>query len=195
MVEREILLFQSTADYERWLETDGEKSPGFWMKIAKPGAEISTINYQQALEVSLCYGWIDGQKRKLDSTYWLQGFSARRPRSLWSKINTEKAERLIAEGKMRPSGLKAVLDAKADGRWERAYQAAGSHFVPPDLQTALEHSPHAHSFFQQLDSQNRYAFVFRIQNTKKPETRAAKVQKFVEMLENKQVFYPKTAIS
>jgi uncharacterized protein YdeI (YjbR/CyaY-like superfamily) len=191
ITEEDIHLFATAEAYGQWLEANGAASKGFWMKISKAGAPVASINYQQALDVSLCWGWIDGQKRPLDAVYWLQRFSPRKPRSIWSKINTEKADRLVAEGRMRAPGLAAIEAAKADGRWGRAYEPASKNLVPPELQEALDRSPQALAFFRQLDSQNRYAFVFRTQNTKNPQTRAARVEKFLKMLEAGEVFYPR----
>jgi uncharacterized protein YdeI (YjbR/CyaY-like superfamily) len=138
----------------------------------------------------LCYGWIDGQKAAFDDKHWLQKFTPRTAKSIWSKINCGKAEALIADGRMQPEGLRQVELAKSDGRWERAYESQSKITVPADFQSALDKNQQARDFFNTLNSVNRYAILFRIQTAKKPETRSARIQKFIEMLTNKQKLYP-----
>ena len=175
--------FPSPAAYEDWLEGNHEKSEGIWVKVAKKGSGVDSVNHQEALELSLCFGWIDGQRKALDATHFLQKFTPRRRRSRWSKINREKAEALIRAGSMRPAGLAQVEAAKSDGRWEAAYEGQASAGVPDDLQAALDASPSAAEFFAGLNSQNRYAILYRLQEAKRPETRERRLAKFVAMLE------------
>ncbi|MCZ2526647.1 YdeI/OmpD-associated family protein [Streptomyces sp. HB2AG] len=177
-----VLFFATQEDWEKWLEENHGDVPGVWFRIPKNGSGIDGVDYAHALESALCYGWIDGQKKKLDEQHWLQRFTPRRPGSKWSKVNREKATRLIAGGRMRPAGLREVEKAKADGRWEAAYAAQSRATVPDDLRAALDAAPEARDFFAALDSRNRYAVLYRIEDAKKPETRAARIEKFVAML-------------
>ncbi|MEI2454803.1 MULTISPECIES: YdeI/OmpD-associated family protein [Lysobacter] len=176
-----VIAFADAATFERWLES-GAEPRGVWLKIAKKGQGAVTVNYQEALDVALCHGWIDGLKRGLDEVYFLQRFTPRRPRSLWSKINIGKVERLIAEGRMRPGGQREVDAAQADGRWAAAYESASKMSVPEDLALALKREPKARKYFQALDGANRYAVLWRVHTAKKPETRAARIAKLVAML-------------
>lgn len=181
-----ILAFETQQSWEAWLKENHADSKGVWLKLAKKVAHTSSVSYAEALESALCYGWIDGQKAAFDGKYWLQKFTPRTAKSIWSKTNCVKAEALIAEGRMQPEGLRQVELAKADGRWERAYESQSKITIPDDFQSALNNNPQAQDFFNTLDSANRYAFLFRIQAVKKPETRAAKIQKFIEMLNQQQ---------
>jgi uncharacterized protein YdeI (YjbR/CyaY-like superfamily) len=181
--ELPIRLFADRAELEAWLEEGHDSSAGVWLKIAKKGTEERSVTYAEALELALCFGWIDSQKRGYDETHFLQRFTPRRPRGRWSKINREKAEALIAAGRMRPTGLAEVEAAKADGRWEDAYAGQRTARVPPDLQRELDVSPAAREFFEGLDSANRYAIVYRLDEAKKPETRERRLRKFLAMLE------------
>jgi uncharacterized protein YdeI (YjbR/CyaY-like superfamily) len=182
--ELEIVLFSGPTELEDWLEENGGTSPGLWLKIAKKGAPEPSVTYAEALELALCFGWIDSQKRGLDETHFLQRFTPRRPRGRWSKINREKAEALLETGVMRPTGLAEVEAAKADGRWEAAYAGSRTAEVPEDLQRALDANPRAAKFFASLDSTNRYAIVFRLTaEAKRPGTRGHRLAKFVAMLE------------
>jgi uncharacterized protein YdeI (YjbR/CyaY-like superfamily) len=181
--ELEILLFATPGDLREWLEAHAAASPGLWLKIAKKGAPEPSVTYAEALELGLCFGWIDSQKRGLDDTHFLQRFTPRRPRGRWSKINREKAEALEAAGALRPAGAAEVAAAKADGRWEAAYDSAGTAAVPADLQRELDANPAAAAFFAELDGANRYAILYRLQEAKKPETRARRLAKFIAMLE------------
>ena len=156
---------------------------GVWLKLSKKDSGIPSITYEEALDAALCYGWIDGQKKGFDDQYWLQKFTPRGPKSIWSKINTEKAERLIASGEMKSAGLKAVEAAKKDGRWDAAYEGQKTITGPEDFQAALDKNKKAKTFFATLNGVNRYAVLFRIHNAKKPETRVKRIQQFVEMLE------------
>jgi uncharacterized protein YdeI (YjbR/CyaY-like superfamily) len=181
--ELEILLFPAPADLEEWLEANAADSPGLWLKIAKKGAPEPSVTYAEALELALCFGWIDSQKRGLDDTHFLQRFTPRRPRGRWSKINREKAEALEAAGALRPAGAAEVTAAKADGRWEAAYEGARTAQVPADLQAELDANPAAAAFFADLDGTNRYAILYRLQEARKPQTRARRLAKFLTMLE------------
>ena len=188
--ELPTLGFANPAAWRAWLAAHHAAAPGLWMQIGKKGAGAPSITYDEALEVALCYGWIDGQKKGLDETAWLQKFTPRGPRSLWSQINRDKAEALIASGQMQPAGLAAVEAAKADGRWEAAYAGARKMGVPPDLQTELDRDPVAQAAFAQLDSTNRYAILFRLATAKKAETRARRLQQFVQLLRRGEKLHP-----
>jgi uncharacterized protein YdeI (YjbR/CyaY-like superfamily) len=177
------LAFASDADWEAWLQEHHERSSGVWVKIAKKGSGIPTVAYPEVLDTALCFGWIDGHRKALDDLYFLQRFTPRRPRSRWSKINRDKAEALIAAGRMRPAGLAEVERAKADGRWAAAYEGQARIAVPDDLQAELDTRPEAAAFFAQLSSQNRYSILYRLQDAKRPETRARRLAQFVAMLE------------
>jgi uncharacterized protein YdeI (YjbR/CyaY-like superfamily) len=181
--ELPILLFATSPDLEAWLEKNHAESDGFWLKIAKKGSGEVSISYVEALESALCFGWIDSQKRGHDEKFFLQRFTPRRPRGKWSRINREKAEALVAAGAMRPTGLAEVEAAKADGRWEAAYEGQRTAKVPEDLQRELDASPRAAEFFAGLDSANRYAVIYRLNDAKKPETRERRLRRFVAMLE------------
>lgn len=181
-----IMSFETQQGWETWLKEHHAETKGIWLKIAKKEASTPSVSYAEALDSALCYGWIDGQKAAFDDKYWLQKFTPRTAKSIWSKVNCNKAEALIAEGRMQPAGLRQVEQAKSDGRWERAYESQSKISIPDDFQSALDNDPKARDFFNTLDSANRYAFLFRIQAAKKPETRAAKIQKFVEMLHKQQ---------
>jgi len=178
-----VLLFAGPPELEAWLEENHASSQGLWLKIAKKGAPEPSVTYAEALELALCFGWIDSQKRGFDETHFLQRFTPRRPRGRWSRINREKAERLIEEGRVRPAGMAEVEAARADGRWEAAYEGQRTAQVPEDLQRELDANPAAKEFFAGLDSANRYAIVYRLNDAKKPETRERRLRKFVAMLE------------
>jgi uncharacterized protein YdeI (YjbR/CyaY-like superfamily) len=173
--------FKDQTAWEKWLVANAD-GKGIWLQIAKKDSGIASVNYAEALEVALCHGWIDGQKRGLDEQFFLQRFTPRRPRSLWSKINIAHVERLIAAGRMQARGLREVEAAKADGRWDVAYQSFSGMEVPAELAEALKKNRKAKAFFDQLDRTNRYSFCWRVHTAKKPETRVARAQKFVEML-------------
>jgi uncharacterized protein YdeI (YjbR/CyaY-like superfamily) len=173
--------FRTAAAWEKWLAAhrDGR---GVWLKIAKKDSGIATVTYAEALDVALCHGWIDGQKRGCDAQYFLQRFTPRRPKGVWSKIDIGHAERLVAAGRMQPAGLREIEAAKADGRWDAAYEGAARMEVPGELAAALAGNRKAKAFFDTLDRTNRYAFCWRVQTAKKPETRIARAEKFVAML-------------
>jgi uncharacterized protein YdeI (YjbR/CyaY-like superfamily) len=184
------LPFTSKKKWTNWLAKQHSKSTGVWLKLAKKGSEIPSVTYDEALEVALCYGWIDGQKKGFDDKYWLQKFTPRGPKSIWSKINTSKAEKLITSGEMRPAGLKAIEAAKQDGRWDAAYESQKNISIPDDFQSALDKNPKAKAFYATLNSVNRYAILFRIHNAKRAETRTRRIRQFVEMLENGEKLHP-----
>jgi uncharacterized protein YdeI (YjbR/CyaY-like superfamily) len=181
-----VRLFKSKQDWAAWLEKNHRKSAGLWLRLAKKGSLLRSVSYQEALEVALCYGWIDGQKRPESEHAWLQKFLSRSSRSIWSKINRAKALALIASGEMNPSGLDAIENAKTNGRWDAAYDSPSGATVPSDFQAALDANPKATAFFKTLDRANRYAILWRIQTVKKAETRARKIEQFVGMLARKE---------
>jgi uncharacterized protein YdeI (YjbR/CyaY-like superfamily) len=181
--ELPILLFATPPDLEAWLEENHAQPEGFWLKVAKKGSGEQSVTYAEALELALCFGWIDSQKRGLDEKFFLQRFTPRRPRGRWSRINRDKAEELLAAGSVRAAGLVEIEAARADGRWEAAYEGASTARVPDDLQRELDSNKAAREFFATLDSSNRYAIVYRLDDAKKPETRERRLHKFVAMLE------------
>ena len=185
-----IMSFNTQQDWETWLAEHHTDSKGIWLKIAKKETGIPSVNYSEALDSALCYGWIDGQKGSFDGSYWLQKFTPRRPKSGWSKVNCDKATALIAEGRMQPAGLQQVELAKADGRWESAYHSQSKITIPEDFQNELDKNQQAKEFFSTLNSVNRYAILYRLQTAKKPETRSARIQKFIEMLERNEKIHP-----
>jgi len=191
-MDNPVLAFESARAWEGWLEENHARSEGIWMKIAKGPKGAPSVSYAQALEAALCYGWIDGQKRKLDDSWWLQKFTPRGPKSIWSRVNREKAVALEKNGRMKPAGFSAMERAKADGRWTAAYDPQRDAGVPPDLQKELERSPRAREFFSTLSSVNRYAILFRIHTAKRPETRERRLRQFVEMLKKGKTIYPQT---
>jgi uncharacterized protein YdeI (YjbR/CyaY-like superfamily) len=174
-----ILSFASASEWAKWLSANHESSRAVYLRIAK--GERKAFSYQEALEIALAWGWIDSHKRALDADAWLQRFGPRTQSSPWSQINREKAEALIAAGKMKAAGLREVERAKADGRWERAYASARAASVPEDLAAALASNDKARAFFEALDGANRYAILWRLQTAKKAETRAARLEKLVGM--------------
>jgi uncharacterized protein YdeI (YjbR/CyaY-like superfamily) len=182
--------FASPAAWEAWLEDHHAESDGVWIQIAKKGSGIESISHPEALEIALCFGWIDSRREALDERHFLQRYTPRRPRGRWSRINRDKAERLIADGRMRPAGLAEVERAKADGRWDAAYAGQREAGVPDDLQRELDARPAAKAFFAGLSSQNRYAILYRLHDAKKPETRARRLAAFVAMLEAGETIYP-----
>jgi uncharacterized protein YdeI (YjbR/CyaY-like superfamily) len=185
-----VISFATTRAWSAWLAAHHQSSLGLWMKIAKKGSQQSSIAYVQALEIALAWGWIDGQKAKFDDSWWLQRFTPRRARSIWSKINCQKATALIARGDMQPPGMVEVERAKKDGRWEAAYESQSRAVVPPDLLAALKANLRAARFFETLESRNRYAVLFRVHSAKRAETRARRIEKFVEMLARHEKLYP-----
>jgi uncharacterized protein YdeI (YjbR/CyaY-like superfamily) len=187
-VSQPKLTFASAEAWEQWLEAN-HGADGVWIQMAKKGSGLPSVTHAEALEVALCFGWIDGQRKGLDEEFFLQRFTPRRKRSSWSRINREKAEQLIASGSMRPAGLAEVERARADGRWEAAYEPQSAATVPRDLQRELDAHPEAARFFAALDSRNRYAILYRLQDAKRPETRARRLAEFVAMLEEHRKLY------
>jgi uncharacterized protein YdeI (YjbR/CyaY-like superfamily) len=188
--ELPIKLFEDQAAWAAWLEQNHADAPGLWLQHAKKAADLTSVSYAEALDVALCYGWIDGQKKSYDDSSWLQKWTPRGAKSIWSKINREKALKLIERGDMQPAGLIQVERAKQDGRWEAAYDSHSTATVPDDLQAALDSNAEAGAFFATLNSTNRYAILFRIQTAKKAETRAKRIQEFIAMLERHEKLYP-----
>jgi uncharacterized protein YdeI (YjbR/CyaY-like superfamily) len=184
------LTFATQSEWDAWLQAHGSASSGVWLRLAKKSAEQATVTYAEAVEVALCHGWIDGRKQSEGEHHWLQRFTPRTARSIWSKINKAKAEALISAKRMRPAGLAAIEKAKRDGRWDAAYASARTSTVPDDLQQALDACPKAKAFFETLNGQNRYAILFRIQNVKKAETRAKKIARFIDMLSEGEKLHP-----
>lgn len=189
-MSEEPLPFASGPDFEAWLAEQHARSDGIWIKFAKKASGIPTVVYAEAVQSALKYGWIDGQVKRLDEDHYVQRFTPRRARSKWSKINCAKAEALIASGAMQLAGLAEVERAKADGRWDAAYDAPSTATVPEDLRAALDRDRAASDFFETLDANNRYAILHRIQDAKKPETRARRIEKFVAMLSRGETIHP-----
>ncbi len=181
--------FASAREWDRWLAKHHDAAKELWLRLAKKGVGRATVTRAEALEVALCYGWIDGQSRTEDDEHWLQRFTPRSRRSKWSKINREAAEGLIAAGKMKAAGLAAVEAAKVDGRWDAAYASPRNMTVPPDLERELAKRPKAKKLFSSLDAQNRYAILYRIHDAKKAETRARRIEKYVDMLDRGETIY------
>jgi uncharacterized protein YdeI (YjbR/CyaY-like superfamily) len=185
-----VLFFEKPKDWATWLDENHASSPGVWLRLAKKNADRKSQSYAEALEVALCYGWIDGQKKTGDAATWLQKFTPRGARSIWSKINREKAEALVASGRMQAAGREEMEKAQRDGRWAAAYDGQKSSTVPSDLQVKLDRNPKAKAFFATLNSVNRYAILFRLQTAKKAETRERRLRQFVEMLEKGEKLHP-----
>ncbi len=180
--ELPIIPFPSVTEWEAWLEESHATAQGLWLKIAKKASGIETVTYAEAVEVALCFGWIDGQKGRFDEQWFVQRFTPRRPRSKWSQINREKVEELTRVGRMRPAGLREVERAKEDGRWEAAYPSSSKIQVPDDLRAALDADPVASERFAALNASDRYAILFRLHDAKRAQTRARRIDRFVEML-------------
>ncbi len=184
-----VLPFADQAALEAWLAAEHLRAPGLYVKIAKKASGIPSINWEQMVEVLLCFGWIDGRANRLDDSFYLQRITPRRPRSIWSAKNVATVERLIAVGRLRPAGLAAVEAAKADGRWERAYGDPATITVPDDLTAALEATPAARAAFDALDGQNRYAVLHRVHTAATPATRAKRIAAAVEMLREGRTYH------
>ena len=180
--EQPVLFFATPVELEAWIDEHGEESDGIWLKFAKKDSGIESVFYAEAVEIALSHGWIDGQAKRFDDHHYLQRFTPRRTRSKWSRINREKAERLIAEGRMRAAGLREIERAKEDGRWDDAYDSPSTATVPDDFQVALDAEPAAAEFFASLGSTKRYSFLYRITDAKRPETRAKRIAEYVELL-------------
>lgn len=185
-----ILAFASAGSWEGWLARQPRNSPGLWLKLAKKNARTPSVSKPEAIDGALIHGWIDGQLGALDGDYFLTRFTPRRPNSKWSRLNRDRAEKLIAAGRMAPAGLAEVESAKADGRWAAAYQPQSAASVPQDLREALAASPAARQFFDRLDRANRYAVLYRLHHAKAGAPRAARLAKFIAMLEAGETFHP-----
>jgi len=188
--DQKSIRFASAAEWERWLGENHRDCDGVWIKMAKRASGVDGVRYPEVLESALCYGWIDARREALDERFFLQRFTPRRTRSRWSRINRETAERLISEGRMRPSGLAQVERAKADGRWEAAYESQARSRIPEDLERELDARPAAKASFERLNSQNRYAILYRLADAKRAETRERRLAKVVEILEAGKTIYP-----
>jgi uncharacterized protein YdeI (YjbR/CyaY-like superfamily) len=188
--ELPVLAFASAGEWRAWLEENHADAAGIWVSIAKKGTGIESVRYPEVLEHAICFGWIDGRRERLDEERFLQRFTPRRARSPWSRINREKAERLIAEGLMSPAGHDEVRRAKEDGRWERAYEPQSAAEVPADLRRELDASPAAATSFAALSAQNRYAILYRLEQARRPETRARRLAEYVRMLEAGETLHP-----
>ena len=184
-----ILIFKTGKEWDRWLQKNYSSSNGIWLQIYKKGTGISSITYPEAVDTALCYGWIDGVANKYDEDSYLQRFTPRRSKSIWSKKNVEKANGLIASGKMKPGGLKEIEAAKADGRWDTAYDSPANIEIPKDFLEELSKKPKAKKFFQTLNKTNTYSIAWRLQTAKKPETRAKRMKVILEMLSKEQKFH------
>jgi uncharacterized protein YdeI (YjbR/CyaY-like superfamily) len=189
--ELPVLAFASSADWERWLEAQPPASPGVWLKLAKASSGIPSVSKHEAIDAALCHGWIDGQLDKFDAHHFLIRFTPRRPKGKWSEVNRQRALVLIEAGRMRDGGMREIERAKQDGRWEAAYAPQSRATMPPDFQAALDSDPAAKESFAALDSANRYAMLFRIEDAKRPATRAQRIEKFVGMLRRGETIHPK----
>ena len=184
-----IVQLASPEEWEAWLDAEHASSDGVWLKFAKKGSRVTMVVYAEALDVALCFGWIDSQVMTLDERFYLQKFTPRRSRSKWSKINREKIEALTKAGRMKPAGLEQVELAKSDGRWDAAYSSPANMTEPPDLKKALKASPKAAEFWANLNKSNRYAVIYQLEDAKKPETRERRLAKFIGMLERGEKLY------
>lgn len=188
--EKPVVAFARKKAWANWLNKNHGASGGVWLRLAKKASGIESVSYNEAVDVALCYGWIDGQSKSVDEKYWLQKFTPRGKRSIWSKRNRERVDALIVNGEMQSAGLAEVERAKRDGRWDAAYDSPRCITVPSDLQAELDRNREAKSFFETLDSQNRYAILFRVHTARKTETRAKRIQQFVQMLARQEKVYP-----
>ncbi|WP_291692443.1 YdeI family protein [Bradyrhizobium sp.] len=190
-----VIAFKSQSAFEAWLAAQGATTKGLWLKVAKKSSGIESVSRQEAVDAALCHGWIDGQLDSFDDNHWLIRFTPRQPTSKWSEKNRARALELIELGRICPAGLKEIERAKADGRWERAYEAQGTARVPDDLAAALASSRKAKGFFETLNSKNRYAILYRVHDAKRPSTRVARIEKFVAMLEEGRTIYPQAVVA
>jgi uncharacterized protein YdeI (YjbR/CyaY-like superfamily) len=188
-----VIAFESQEAFEAWLGSRPAGGGGLWLKIAKKSSRIVSVSRDEAVDAALCHGWIDGQLDSFDDRYWLIRFTPRQSTSIWSEKNRARAVELVALGRMRPAGLSEIERARKDGRWEKAYAGQGTAQVPDDLMRALSKSKKAKAFFETLDSKNRYAILYRVHNAKKPETRLARIEKFVAMLLQGETIHPTKA--
>jgi len=188
-MEQPVITFPSRTEFENWLSNNSNKSNGIWVRFYKKDSGLQTFNYDEALDIALCYGWIDGQVKRHDSTSYLQRFTPRRKRSPWSKRNTERVARLIQAGKMKPAGIAEIDRAKSDGRWDKAYAPPSETVIPSDFQKALNKNAKANAFWEKLNKTNRYAMIWQIDGAKKEETRTRRIEKFIQMLEIEEKLY------
>jgi uncharacterized protein YdeI (YjbR/CyaY-like superfamily) len=190
-----ILEFKTDRLWETWLAENHAVSKGIWMRISRkapgdPARKAAPLRYDQAVLTALCHGWIDGQKAPGDASAWLQRFTPRGHRSVWSKLNRERVAALIEAGRMRPAGAAAVERAKRGGQWEAAYDTPKTATVSPEFQAALDKSKPAAEFFASLNASNRYSILLRIQTAKKAETKSQRIKTFIAMLERKEKPHP-----
>ena len=185
----EIVEFESASQWDKWLDENYSKSKGIWLRFFKKASDLSSISNSEALDVALCYGWITGQARPYDERSWLGRFVPRRPKSIWSKINTKRAETLIRQGRMKPAGLKQVREAKRDGRWDRAYGSPSNAKLPEDFIKALHKNKEAEALFRTLNRANIYSVVFRLENAKNEELRRMKIRQMIKMFEKGEKFH------
>ncbi len=188
--EAEVHTFASAGQWHAWLKKQHAKSTGVWLRIGKKNSGSITITYDDAVETALCHGWIDAIRKSYDAVSFVQRFTPRKPRSIWSQVNRERVIALAKAGAMMPAGLAAVEVAKANGEWDRAYSPASTITEPQDLLAALRKNPRAKAFYATINAQNRFAILHRLEKSAKPETRAKRLAKFVEMLERKEVLHP-----
>ena len=189
-IDYPILAFRSSAEWDAWLGEEHSGCDGIWMRIFKVASGEASVTYAEALDGALCYGWIDGQKRRFDEVSWLQKFTPRRARSVWSKRNTEHVERLVKAERMRPAGLTQVETAKADGRWDAAYEAQSEAKVPEEFLQALAKNKRARTTFETLNKQNLFAIGWRVRSAKKPETRKRRIRGIIDILARGEELYP-----
>ncbi len=185
-----VILFENQKEWTKWLSKNHKDFSGLWLRIAKKDSGVNSVSYPDAVDTALCYGWIDGLKQKYNETTWIQKFTPRSPKSMWSKINREKAEALIKSKKMKSAGQKAIENAKKSGMWALAYDSHRTSKIPPDFQKALDKNPIAREFFKTVGGSNRYAILFRIQTAKRKETREQRIEKFIDMLNKKKKIHP-----
>jgi uncharacterized protein YdeI (YjbR/CyaY-like superfamily) len=185
----EIVEFQSASQWDKWLAENSSKSKGIWIRFFRKASDVSSINTSDALDGALCYGWITGQARPYDERSWLGRFVPRRPKSIWSKVNTKRAEKLIGQGRMKSAGLKQVEEAKRDGRWDRAYSPPSTAKLPEDFIKALQKNKEAEAFFKTLNRANIYSVVFRLENAKNEELRRMRIRQMIMMFENGEKFH------
>jgi uncharacterized protein YdeI (YjbR/CyaY-like superfamily) len=185
-----VKLFKTATAFEEWLNKNHKKADGLWMKIAKANTGIKSIAFPEALDIALCYGWIDGLRRGLDEQYYVQKFTPRRNKSVWSVINKNKVAQLIKDGRMKEAGLAAIEEAKKNGKWDNAYHSPANAQVPDDLQKALNKNKKAKAFFEKLSSQNRFALIYRLHQVKREETKKKKIEEYIRMLEEGKTIYP-----
>jgi len=188
-IEFPVIAFQSQNKWRSWLSKKHSLADGIWLRLYKKDSGIKSINHDEALDEALCYGWIDGQAKSLDEESYLQKFTPRRKRSLWSKRNREKVEQLIKDGKMHSSGLKEIDTAKSDGRWEMAYDSPKNMKIPDDFLKELSKKPEALAFFNTLNKTNKFSIGWRLQTAKKPETREKRIKTIIEMMQQGKKFH------